>query len=295
MLGLNDAAPTRDLFGRNEVLVVARDAAHDAWKKANDGWISEDGSPTRLHQPTAGAVLRATQPAWLNDRPVRDGLLRWLGSKDYNDVVGAMEALRGVSLVESERAAATEVTVRWITNRRTERFSGLRLIGVITFLEIAGLLGSVEDSLVELAADGSTASVVAASALASRLPRAEARELSASVATFAVANNQLVYAPTAVARLVALAPDAWADAVAEYLQGPQSPFGSAATLVLEHLPAAARHRALREVAPAMAPELPWVMDDGADMMRIVRPADALARLRFDAGLPMRSGAATERA
>jgi hypothetical protein len=28
------------------------------------------------------------------------------------------------------------------------------------------------------------------------------------------------------------------------------------------------------------------MDDGPDMMKIVRPADALARFRFDAGLPI---------
>jgi hypothetical protein len=197
-----------------------------------------------------------------------------------------MEALRGVTLLESERVAAIDATQRWIKNRHSDPFSALRLVVAVTFVETAGLLQQVAGALAALVADGSTAGLVAASALASQLPRKEARELAASVARFGVADRELARTPVSLSRLVGLAPESWADAVAEQLRGPPRLFGSAATVVLSYLPMGARRRALRDMTATMAPELPWVMDDGPDMMKTVRPADALARFRFEAGLPM---------
>ncbi|HEY1697332.1 MAG TPA: hypothetical protein VGG39_34460 [Polyangiaceae bacterium] len=286
MRGVASDATSQDLFERPDVRALAIEAARDAWRKATDGWIADNGTHTRLFQATAGAILRATQPAWLSDAVLRRGLVGWLGSDEYDYVIGAMQALRGATLGESERAAAADATRRWVKNRHSDPFSSLRLVAAVTFVESAGLLQEVSDSLAELVGEGSTSGLVAASAIASQLPRREARELSASVARIGVADRELARTPIALSRLVGLAPEAWADAVAEYLQGPPSLFGSAVTTVLGCLPIGARRRALRKMTGASAPELPWVMDDGPDMMKIVRPADALARFRFDAGLPI---------
>ena len=86
-----------------------------------------------------------------------------------------------------------------------------------------------------------------------------------------------------MAQLASYAPDAWAMAASRFLEQPHAHGVRTATFVLEFLPEKQR----REIVAAAARHafaFPWIADDDFALTTI-RPDDALARLRFDVGLP----------
>jgi hypothetical protein len=121
--------------------------------------------------------------------------------------------------------------------------------------------------------------------LASVLPPAEALATSAHVAPWAVSDAMLFRVPRVLERLVSLAPTAWADAVSNHLRQPHSIFASAAPIIIGHLPLEARRQVLASQTAADIFPLPWVTDEGVGISYI-RPDDALARMRFDAGVEL---------
>jgi hypothetical protein len=193
-----------------------------------------------------------------------------------------MQALANAVLTDEERSSVLEATERAIANRRQEPFAPLTLIDMVVFVERAGLVERTNLALRELASEKWTAGIIAASALIPTLSAAEARALSASIAPWAVKDADLARIRRSIERLVAVAPDAWAEAAAQHLQEPQSIFGWGIPCVLEQLPLAARRRALAGVTSADLSPLPWVTE--REFGWTVRRDDILARLRFDAGV-----------
>jgi len=195
-----------------------------------------------------------------------------------------MHAFEAVVLLPEERRVGV-LAVEWcIADRSRDVFSELVLGDVVRFAESAGLATEVRSSLEELVRDRSIASVAAAAALLSVLSAEQGRALSSEVASWATSTRWMSgVSEAAFERLLRVAPDAWGDTVAGYLQEPQSIFGPTAPMILKLLPKAIRRRALASRGAADLAPLPWVTEDGPGS-GTARPDDTVARLRFDAGV-----------
>jgi hypothetical protein len=255
--------------------------------------VRDDEPPMRSGGTPAATALAHYRPVWLEDRTILATLEGWTTSGATEDLLAVLVAVGDAPLPAQLQTLLSDrcrtLFENYLARREqnaADRFGDISPIRACLHWaagrpEPANLRPAIE----RLTALPDEVGVAAAAAMIRWLIPEEAAELSArAAATDAhISSAWLDEDPRPV--LIAVAPQAWAEALERQLEESDLPDPSMFVEILPHLPSEFQRRvaiAIHERAAAW--ELPWISD--LERYPLGRPADVARRVLYDAGLPL---------
>lgn len=291
--GASPDAPIPDarVFDIPEIRHAAQDAVRGLTEYVVVGRPSSDPlfKTIRLSIGASANNYKALFSVWKGDRSITELFLQHVRMDDSNEYRGGLLCLDGVPLDQTESLSVKEEILRKISlfeagmagRYRFEVLVGLRWLQRNGF----GSDADVIRIMTELYERQPRLRPAACALLLQMLPSDEAQRRSIAVSAEAIGLPREDLSDAELLDLVSVAPDAWCDALKQYILRHTPPDPAAFVRVISALPMSHRIQAAMDVfAAAVAWPIPWTEDERVPSGR---PSDVARMVVFEAGLDSR--------